>query len=265
MRAAASSSASGRWSRRAQSSVTASVLTTLGSSARARVRNSSMPSPTASVGTAYTCSPWSWRRSRLVTRIFGPTMSRTRAISPATSGNRCSALSRRSSARLPDRRSARRSPSARPGCSSTPSAWAREETRSLASLSGANDTHQTPSTYGSDASAAAWSASRLFPVPPGPVSVTRRGSSRCRRSTTSASSGSRPRNGVAGEGRFVSWRLRSGGKTLPPSWYTRSGAARSLKRCSPRSIRSSPSSNAAVDAETRICPPWPAAAIRAAR
>jgi hypothetical protein len=42
------------------------------------------------------------------------------------------------------------------------------------------------------------------------------------------------------------------------------GAARSLKRCSPRSRRSC-STRAAVAAETSTCPPCPAAAMRAAR
>ena len=55
-------------------------------------------------------------------------MSRSAAISPAISGSRCSALSRSSSARFPTRRSATISASSRPGCSSTPSAWARDET-----------------------------------------------------------------------------------------------------------------------------------------
>ena len=49
-----------------------------------------------------------------------------------------------------------------------------------------------------------------------------------------------------------------------PSWKTRSGAPRSLNRCSPRSV-SSHSTSEAVDADTSTWPPWPAAAMRAAR
>ena len=45
------------------------------------------------------------------------------------------------------------------------------------SRSGASGTQKTPSGKRSDASAAAWSASRVFPVPPGPVSVSKRVSS----------------------------------------------------------------------------------------
>ena len=48
----------------------------------------------------------------------------------------------------------------------------RAPTRSAApSRSGASGTHQIPSGYAPESSAAAWSASRVFPVPPGPVSV----------------------------------------------------------------------------------------------
>ena len=76
---------------------------------------------------------------------------------------------------------------------------------------------------------------------------------------------SRPRNGVAGTGRFVWWRLASGGNSHSPSWKIRSGADRSFSRCSPRSRSPSGPSSAAVAAETSTCPPCPAAAIRAAR
>ena len=55
----------------------------------------------------------------------------------------------------------------------------------------------------SAASAAACSASRVLPVPPGPVSVSSRTSSRPSSPRRSASSRSRPTNGVAGTGRFV--------------------------------------------------------------
>ena len=63
-------------------------------------------------------------------------------------------------------------------------------------------------------SAAACSASRVFPVPPGPVSVSSRTLSSRRRPTTSSSSRARPRNGVAGTGRFVWQSVFSGGNAL---------------------------------------------------
>ena len=47
-------------------------------------------------------------------------------------------------------------------------------------------------------------------------------------------------------------------------WYSRSGAARSLSRCSPRSTQS-PATSALVAADTSTCPPCPAAEMRAAR
>ena len=49
-----------------------------------------------------------------------------------------------------------------------------------------------------------------------------------------------------------------------PRWYSRSGAARSLSRCSPRSTQS-PATSARVAADTSTCPPCPAAEMRAAR
>ena len=52
-----------------------------------------------------------------------------------------------------------------------------------------------------------------MPLPPGPVSVTSRTSGRRRSSATSSISPSRPRNGVAGTGRFVSCSVFSGGKS----------------------------------------------------
>ena len=66
-RAAASSSASGRFSSRAQSSGTASLATKLGSAARARATKSSVPSSGSSGGTGYACSPGTRSSSRLVT------------------------------------------------------------------------------------------------------------------------------------------------------------------------------------------------------
>ena len=62
---------------------------------------------------------------------------------------------------------------------------------------------------------AASSASRVLPVPPGPVSVTRRAPSSIREST-SASSPSRPTKELAGRGRFVFEIVLSGGKRAVP-------------------------------------------------
>ena len=72
-----------------------------------------------------------------------------------------------------------------PGSSRTSSACAMVETRSEGSRSGASGIQVIPSGKCSAASAAAWIASRVFPVPPGPVRVSSRTSSAERRETTS--------------------------------------------------------------------------------
>ena len=89
-------------------------------------------------------------------------------------GMRCSALSRISSARFPSRRAATLSARSRPGSSSTARACAIDDTSKCASRSDDSGTHQMPSWNESAASAAAWIARRVLPVPPGPVSVTSR-------------------------------------------------------------------------------------------
>ena len=108
MRAAASSSASGRLSRRAQSSVDRlSIVRCAGSSARARVTNSSTPSSSPSVGNRVDVLALELEAltTRDEDRRAGDVSKRARSRA-ATSGSRCSALSRRSSARFPTRRSA---------------------------------------------------------------------------------------------------------------------------------------------------------------
>ncbi len=98
--------------------------------------------------------------------------------------------------------------------------------------------------------------------PPGPVSV-RSLAPPAIRASTASSSRSRPTKELAGRGRFEVASVRSGGKEPSPSWKSSTGAAMSFRRCSPSS-RSGSATRAAVAAETRTCPPWPAAATRAA-
>ena len=74
-----------------------------------------------------------------------------------------------------------------------------------------------PSGNDSAASAAEWIASRVFPVPPGPVSVSSLAPS-CSSDAISATSRSRPRNVVAGTGRFVRYSDLRGGNAVAPSW-----------------------------------------------
>ncbi len=77
--------------------------------------------------------------------------------------------------------------------------------------------------------------------------------------TSSSSSRSRPRSGLAATGRLVASSVRSGGKSPSPSWYRRSAPVRSFSRCSPSSRReASLVEEPRVVSETTICPPWAA-------
>ena len=62
----------------------------------------------------------------------------------------------------------------RPPTSRTPSAWAMVDGTSAGSEIGASSTRNTPCSKSSSRSAATWRPRRVFPVPPGPVSVTSR-------------------------------------------------------------------------------------------
>ena len=98
----------------------------------------------------------------------------------------------------------------------SPSVCAIVGSTSAGSAIGASATKNTPCGKSSTSSAAAWSPSRVLPVPPGPVSVSRRTSSRRSCSTTAATSRSRPISGVGWTGRFVGRfsSVRNGGNSL---------------------------------------------------
>ena len=113
----------------------------------------------------------------------------------------------RQSARPADPRSRLPGPAARPP--GPPSGTSRSGL-----VIGSRATKYTPPAYRSAASAATWRASRVLPVPPGPVRVTSRllaSSSR-----TSATSRWRPRNEVSWSGRLfgVASRVRGGGNSV---------------------------------------------------
>jgi len=127
----------------------------------------------------------------------------------------------------------------------------------------ASPIQKTPFGKAGTSSAADSIASRVFPEPPGPDSVTRRASS-CSSPMTSDTSRSRPTNDDAGRGKFVFEIVFSGGNRSSPSWKIHTGSAKSFSRCSPRSV-SSPSTSARVAADSTTWPPWPEAAMRAAR
>ena len=122
--------------------------------------------------------------------------------------------------------------------------------------------------------AASWSDSRVLPVPPGPVSVSSRVVAS--RPAAASSSASRPMNVVSWVGRLFGRASsdrragKSAGRPAAMTWTIRTGALRSLSRCSPRSRSVTPSTGRSTSwsrtrLEARIWPPWARAAIRAAR
>jgi hypothetical protein len=131
------------------------------------------------------------------------------------------------------------------------------------SRSGASPTQKTPALKSGTSSEATSSARRVLPDPPAPESVRRREPFRTRPSS-SFFSRSLPTKEEAGRGRFVFEIVFSGGKRSLPSWKSATGSAKSFTLCSPSSVRS-PSTSARVAAERTTWPPWPDAAIRAAR
>ena len=215
--AAASSMASGRPSSRWQMVSTAAAFSSVtrndGRTSCARCSNSltaselasadavgaGPPSGSDSGGTCQLSSPSTPRASRLVasTTRAGQAASRYSARLAAASA-RCSQLSSTTSTGWSATCLAIASTGSCPGVSGTPS-WVATAWPTMAGSSiWASATQQAPA--GKDASAvlAAASASRVFPVPPGPVRVISR--LRRRACTMSSSSLSRPTSGVSRTG-----------------------------------------------------------------
>ncbi len=199
---------------------------------------------------------------------------RRRSATTGAAAMTCSKLSRTSRSRLSRSQSATVSLMGRVPPSVTPSAVAIRGATSIGSRIGSSGTKKTPSGKSSAARAASWSDSRVLPVPPGPVRV----SSRVVASSpaASSSSASRPTKVVSCTGRLLgrASSVRSGGnadrRPSPTTSRMRTGAVRSLSRCSPRSTSRTPStgwsdSRSRVRLDARIWPPWATAAIRAAR
>ena len=88
---------------------------------------------------------------------------------------------------------------------------------SAESRTGARPTQKTPALNSATNSPAASIARRVFPEPPGPVSVSRRAPLRSRASTSSTSR-PLPTNEFAARGRFVFEIVLSGGKLPSPNW-----------------------------------------------
>ena len=137
-------------------------------------------------------------------------------------------------------------------------------------------TKQTPSGYDGATFSATLIASVVLPVPPGPVKVRRRVEPSSRVAPISSSSVLRPMSPAtrAGRstpaGRTVTRGGNTEGRSGWTSWNRCSGRPRSLRRCSPRSIRPAPAGSdmpapSAATSESRTCPPCPAPMILAVR
>ena len=155
-----------------------------------------------------------------------------------------------------------------PARSSAASACATAEATRSGSRSDASGTQKTPSGNPSASSAASWSASRVLPVPPGPTSVRSRTPGSAALATSSSQLLLPPQELRRGTGRFVRKSVFSGPNSASPSWYSRTGAGEILQPVVAqiaRARRTLGSSSATVEGERTTCPPCPHAPNRAAR
>ncbi len=287
-RAAASSMASGRPSSRRTISATAAPFsavsvnsgrTAIARSTNRRTASDAMRTSTSvapaggsdSGGTVNSCSPEIRSGARLDTMTVRRGAPRRRSATIGAADTTCSKLSRTSSACRSRRWSRTRSIGGWRGAS-RPIEAAIAEGTSSGSVTGASGTNHAPSGNRSTQSPASASERRVLPVPPGPVRVSSRVfSSR----PTAASTSARPTKLVSCGGRLlgVASSVRSAGNVASrpsaSSWYRRSGRARSLSRCSPRSRSAMPGPGSPASARaasvTTTWPPCAAAATRAAR
>ena len=199
-----------------------------------------------SPGTSYSCSPETCRTARLVTTALISGAARSRSATIDAAATTCSKLSRTSRRRLSRSQSPSNSWIGRPVLSATPSALAIRGATSIGSRIGSSGTKKTPSGKSSDDRAASWSDSRVLPVPPGPVSVSSRVPASSRAAVSS--SASRPTKVVSWVGRLFgpgvqrAQRREVGGQAVGDRpGRCRTGALRSLSRCSPRSRSVTPS------------------------
>jgi hypothetical protein len=274
--AAASSTAKGmpssRWHTvRTADSLSASMANP-GRTWAPRSANSEMASSSTMDGTRHTVSPATPSGSRVVARTDTSGHERSRAsASSAPASRRCSQLSRQTSRRRSRRCrvSARSGPPT--GSTMTLVAAAASSATSVGSVTGPRSTHHTPSGHRSASRAAAWTARRVLPHPPEPVTVTIRSMPSSR--STAASSWLRPTKLVSWGGRLLAStsRERSGGKSSGSSACRsskmRSGADRSRSRWLPRSRSQAPPGTASptIEAVTAVSNVWPAWATSRSR
>ena len=112
---------------------------------------------------------------------------------------------------------------------------------------------------------AACSARRVLPVPPGPVSVSRRTSARRSSPATESTSLSRPMKAVDGHGQIHPVKRSDPREVTDAELVDPLGGRQILESMIAEVDQLDRSATAAVDVERRTCPPLPAAAIRAAR
>ena len=240
MRAAASSTASGSPSRRAQISSTADAFSSVsakrGSAPRARSTKSATASSRSSGSSGYSCSPETRSAERLVTRNERPGAPSSTSDSTGAASASCSKLSITSSAWRPARRSARFSASERSPLSFTATASAIAGSSSAGSRIASSATKKAPSTSSSARMFAASIASLVLPEPPGPVSVSTRVGPRSAL-VTSSSSRLRPTSVLARTGTLLCGRGR---RESVSSWrrIACSSSRSSGPGSSPRSSRS---------------------------
>ena len=155
--------------------------------------------PANSGGTGQLCSPSTPSSSRLVVRIDREAQTRSRrSARSATAAARCSQLSRTSSTARSPMCSAIVAVASCPGTSGAPRPSATACGAMAGSSTGASSTQRTPPGNRPRAASAAARASRVFPVPPGPVRLS--SLLRARASTTSWSSRWRPTSGASRTG-----------------------------------------------------------------
>ncbi len=156
----------------------------------------------------------------------------------------CSQLSRTSRNRFEARAVATRSGDRMPVANVSPSPAATVIGTSLGSVNAPSSAIQTPSGNFGCMRRAASTPSRVLPMPPAPVSVTRRRSAT--RPRISRSSASRPMSSDTASGRLV--RAAAGAmvlalagipvRTVPVNWYPRPATVRTSSRSSANAFRS---------------------------
>ena len=291
-RAAASSMASGIPSRRREISPTAATFAGVSEkSPRAAVarwanKDTASLAPAAAMPAAAggsdsgrspkTCSPPTPSGCWLVARTRTPGQPRRMsAASAAATLARCSQLSSTSSSALLVRKNSTTLPAVDRPVRGRARNAARTACAIISPSPAACSSHShAPSRKDGSWSAAACSARRVLPTPPGPVTVT--SGDRAIAAASPASSSARPTNELSCTGRFPAnaASVRTGGNSArspgPVSWKIRTGRARSRNRCSPRSTSPHPGgrssrTSSSVAADTSTCPPCPAAISRAHR